>query len=381
MTETEQRLRCAMNSLILMVAFSVQQKKAIRDFEALLSVSDYEKKMFEQPRGMAAFADAKECLFSSGEKVRDTFGKAAIADAYEAFKEALTEETFLVETGLSSPLSASEGAVLFNAVFQKIKEQADDLPDEADGYAVLLNLIREIRTPAAEEVPKQDVCPYCGGIPDRVSRTEFFGKNTDDCDGYVLACECGAYAYIGKDGKVEGTLADRELHRKRKAVRKLVFELGSLTGTTVYEGCKWISWVCGAALNGLRDVEFLNIENCEKVLNEFESVKVRIRQLRPQFPASHGEMMRFLDDGGRIMVKNAFGYQYGRVFVPIKVGTDAIRVRFHKTVQEIMLPKNLNYGFEGDGMTVTHPSGKREKYKLFAKEQREELYRRSENNE
>ena len=76
-----------------------------------------------------------------------------------------------------------------------------------------------------------------------------------------------------------------------------------------------------------------------------------------------------------MMVQNAYGYKYGRVFVPIKVGREAVRVRYNKVVQEIMLPKDLDYTFDGAIVTITHPSGKREKYKLFTKEQRTELYK------
>ena len=85
--------------------------------------------------------------------------------------------------------------------------------------------------------------------------------------------------------------------------------------------------------------------------------------------------------GGRMMVLNAYGYKYGRIFVPIKVGSEVIRVRYNKVVQEVMLPKDLDYTFDGGYMTISHPSGKREKYKLFTKEQRAELYKEDEKDE
>ena len=81
------------------------------------------------------------------------------------------------------------------------------------------------------------------------------------------------------------------------------------------------------------------------------------------------------------MVLNAYGYKYGRIFVPIKVGSEVIRVRYNKVVQEVMLPKDLDYTFDGGYMTISHPSGKREKYKLFTKEQRAELYKEDEKDE
>lgn len=77
-----------------------------------------------------------------------------------------------------------------------------------------------------------------------------------------------------------------------------------------------------------------------------------------------------------MMAQNAFGYRYGRLLIPILTGSEAIRIRYQKGIQEVMLPKGLEYRFEGDQMMLLHPSGKREKYKLFTKEQRLELYQR-----
>lgn len=85
--------------------------------------------------------------------------------------------------------------------------------------------------------------------------------------------------------------------------------------------------------------------------------------------------MTFLDEGGRFSALNAYGYKNGRLFVPIKVGNEAVRVRFRKTVQDIMLPKELEYQFNGQQFSLCHPTGKREKFKLFSKEQRLMLYK------
>lgn len=225
-----------------------------------------------------------------------------------------------------------------------------------------------------------DVCPYCNGIPTRTPKADFFGKNCDDTDGYVFACECGAYAHIGKNGQIIGTMADAELHSKRRNIRRLVFELSALAGLTVYEGCRWLSWASGTPIHSMQDIERMSDDDCRNAISAYDRVKDRVRAMNPEYPHTHGELMRFLENGGRMMVQNAYGYKYGRVFVPIKVGGEAIRVRYNKVVQEVMLPKDLDYLFDGCMMTITHPSGKREKYKLFTKEQRTELYKEDEEN-
>ncbi len=265
---------------------------------------------------------------------------------------------------------------MFNMVFQHMKDLASDLPDETDGYTVLIHLLREMREPAFAQEENPEVCPYCNGIPTRTPKGEFFGKNCDDTDGYVLACECGAYAYIGKNGKILGTMADAELHSQRKNIRKIIFELCALAGLTVYESCRWLSWVSGTSMHNIQDIERLSGDACLNIVTAYDRAKVRIRAISPEYPHTHGELMRFLEEGGRMMVLNAYGYKYGRVFVPIKVGSEAVRIRYNKVVQEVMLPKDLDYSFDGGVVTITHPSGKREKYKLFTKAQRTELYKK-----
>ncbi len=375
MTETEIKIRAAMNNLLLMMTLTEQIKKGISDFEALLSVSDYEQKIFEKPTKMASFIDAKNSLYSSFEKIKTTYGKSVVADAYEAFKTALYEPTFLSDVGLETQLTASETATLFNAVFDRIMKSAETLPDEVDGYAVLISTIREIRECKETESVATDVCPYCDGVPSRVAKTDFFGTHCDDSEGFVWACECGAYANIGKNGKVIGTIADRELHHKRRAVKRLIFDMCSLVGLTVYESCKWVDYVSGKRINALADIEFLNDDNCLKALTCYDQVKNSLKTLKPIYPKSHGELIQMLVDGGRMMVKNAFGYKYGRVFVPIKVGSEAFSVRHNKAVEEVMLPKSLDYLFDGSHLTIMHPSGKKEKFKLFTKEERTVIYR------
>lgn len=380
MTENEHRLRVAMNNLILMIALNEQFRLGIKDFEALLSISDFEKRIFEQPTRMSKFTEAKDGLYASIDNLKNTFGKDIIAEAYDAFKAALSDDAFRADANITATLSMSEAAAMFNTVFQRMKDLAADLPDETDGYTVLIHLIREIKDPAYKPEEDPDVCPYCNGIPTRTPKADFFGKNCDDTDGYVFACECGAYAYIGKNGKIIGTMADADLHSQRKNIRRLVFELCALAGLTVYEGCRWLSWASGTPMHSMQDIERMSADDCRNAISAYDGVKERVRAMNPEYPHTHGELIRFLEDGGRMMVQNAYGYKYGRVFVPIKVGSEAIRVRYNKVVQEIMLPKDLDYSFDGGVMTITHPSGKREKYKLFTKEQRTELYKEGEEN-
>lgn len=376
MTDTERDLRTAMNNLLCMITLSGRMNQTLKELEALFAVSDFEKRIFEQPQQMRGYAEAKAMLCDAVEQIKATYGKQIISEAYEAFKNALSEPAFCKETGIDIVLEKTEAAKLFNDVFNRMVDMENAFPDEADGYLIFVELVREVRSQTTRSDIAADICPYCNGLPSKTAKADFFGENHDDNEGYVWACECGAYAYMNREGNVIGTMADRELHYQRKIVKKILFDLCGTAGMTIYESCRWAAWITGKSLNTVQDVEYLSMEDCDAVRSLYDGVKERLKTKRFQYPHTHGELMKFLEDGGRMMAQNAFGYRYGRLLIPILTGSEAIRIRYQKGIQEVMLPKGLEYRFEGDQMMILHPSGKREKYKLFTKEQRLELYQR-----
>ena len=329
MITEEKELRKAANNLILVLGMSEQFRQGLDSFDALLSMSDYEQRAFENPTVMSPFSAAKEHLRSS----------------VEEFK-----------------------------VFEQLSASVGELPEEADGYAVFVEAVRNSLTPSDEDTENGDICPYCGGTPTKISRAEFFGDGVDDTNGCVWACECGAYADISSDGKIIGTMADRALHAERKVIKGILFETTRTVGITVFEACSWVSRLTGRRIRQVQDIEFLNAENCRAVKDEFKRIKERLTQLEVQYPSNHKELMELFEGGGRFAAVNAYGYKTGRLFVPIDVGKEAVRVRFKKTVQDIMFPRDLNYHFSGAMLSITHPTGKCEKFRLYTKEQRTILY-------
>jgi len=375
----EQELRNAANNLILVLMINEQLKQGLDSFHALLSMSDYEKRIFENPASMKSFSESKENLVGAIDQFKSTYGSSVISGTYEAFKGALAQPEFCVEAGIKTDLTKSEAATLFNKIFHELSENVQNFPEEADGYAIFIEMVRQSLYPSEKVEPTPDVCTYCGGNPARISKAEFFGESTDDVDGYVWACECGAYAYLSPDGSVVGTIADKALHSSRRRVKSILFELVRLAGITVFEGCKWLSRISEKRITTIQDIEYLNESDCEKAAEGLAAFKKRLKNLNVSYPTNHKELMAFLNDGGRFSAQNAYGYRSGRLFVPIKVGEEAVRVRFRKTVQDIMLPKQLEYQFSGRQFTLNHPTGKREKFMLYAKEQRQALYKEDDN--
>lgn len=380
MLKEEHELRKTANNLILVLIINEQIKQGLESFKALLSMSDFERRTFDNPSSMSAYTEAKEGLQTSFEQFKATYGSAIISATYEAFKKALSEREFCIEAGIKTDLTKSEAATVFNKVFQELSAQCGTFPEEADGYAIFIEMVRQAMNPTEDSKQTIDVCPYCDGMPTRISKAEFFGDLVDDIDGYVWACECGAYAQVASDGSIVGLMADRTLHSSRKKIRHIIFELSRLVGVTVFEGCKWVSFITGRRIVSLQDVEWLNESECELVFVAFENVKQRLKSIASVYPQSHKELFAFLEDGGRFSALNSYGYKSGRLFVPIKVGDEAIRVRFRKGVQDIMLPRELDYQFNGNQFVLLHPTGKRERFRLYAKEQRQVLYKEEEQN-
>lgn len=75
-------------------------------------------------------------LYGAVEQIKATYGKQIISEAYEAFKNALSEPAFCEETGIDIALEKTEAAKLFNDVFNRMVDMESSFPDEADGYVL-----------------------------------------------------------------------------------------------------------------------------------------------------------------------------------------------------------------------------------------------------
>ena len=158
MNKEELNLRKATNNMILVLSMNEQIKQGLDSFEALLSMSDFERRMFDSPTAMSGYISAKNGLYSSFEQFKETFGSAVIANCYEAFKNALTSEEFCKDIGLKDGLTKSEAATLFNKVFRALSENVNSYPEEADGYVIFVETVRKAMNPIDEDAPVFDVC-------------------------------------------------------------------------------------------------------------------------------------------------------------------------------------------------------------------------------
>ena len=79
------------------------------------------------------------------------------------------------------------------------------------------------------------------------------------------------------------------------------------------------------------------------------------------------------------MVCNAFGFQYGRLIIPTEIGPGGIRIYGKEGSQSMSFAEDLHYEFKDDCFFVLHPSGKKEKYRMFPVDVRTQLFDLKEN--
>lgn len=375
MSEAEKKLKYAVNNLFHVVRMNGFMKKASCEFDELLETSDYALKMFEDPSRMQTFVEAKDFFDAMLKKVKTSFGSDAISAAYNAFKEALENDEFLASLRLTEHLSTDVKSNIFRKVFDMLLVDAEIWDSELDIYSYFIENTKEILMPTEElNTDADEICPYCGGVPAKILKADFFGPHTTEGEGYIWGCECGAYAVMDKYGKVKGKIGDSLLHQKRNLVKGAVCELCGLAGMTYFESCRWFSYITGKRLQTIADTEYLDAEACNTALRIFLYYKAMIQELKEAYPKSLSELYAFFVDGGRLVVCNAYGFPHGKLIIPVEVGTEGIKIFDRGSVQTMSLSAALQYDFKDEYLYITHPSNRKEKFKMIAPQIRLKLF-------
>lgn len=366
MLEDEIRLRKAINELFHIVRMNTFMLKAKKEFNDLLKGSDYELKIFERNIGSEKLSEAKEEFENMALKVKNSFGNTAISNAYSCFKSALDNEEFYLKIGLKRKATVEQKSDIFKAAFDKFLLKSEKWDCELDCYSFFIENVKEIIMPVGNKKKEtEEICPYCDGIPQRIQKTDFFGPHSGEKDGYVWGCECGAYALMNEDGNVIGKLADAILHQKRNLVRRAVFELCTMIGLTCFESYRYFSLITDTQIEEISDIEYLDLEQCNTALKNFMGIKTTINSGSYPYPKTRDELLMFFLDGGRLSVCNAYGFRYGKIIVPSEVGIDGIKIHTKDGIQSMGFSKNLKYEFNNEFMSIIHPSGKKEKFKML----------------
>lgn len=375
MNRTEQILRKAINELLHIIRMNDLMKKAQGELNALLEGSTYAIDMLEHTTGSEKYAEAKEFFEELLEKVKSSYGTTAISNAYNCFKTALDDDEFRENIGAGGELSLQEKSNIFRKAFDKLLMKAESWDYEQDFYSFFIETVKEIFMPTNDlDTNPEEICPYCDGIPQKIAKAEFFGPHSASGDGFIWGCACGAYAEMDDTGRVIGKLADTILHQKRSLVKSAICELCVMAGLSCFESYRWFSLVTGIRIESIADVEYLDTETCNVALRIFIYKKKQFKDTSFSYPKDRSELFMFFVDGGRLSVCNAYGFQYGKLLIPSEIGPDGIRIFGKDGAQSICLTDSLRYEFKNDQLFILHPSGRKEKFRMFPAEVRKQLF-------
>ena len=372
MNEAEIRLRRAVYELLRVVRMNAHMKKAQSELTYLLDGSDMSLEMFEERPGSGKMEDARTYFETLVAKVKESYGTRSVASVYNRFKIMLDDKAYCEYLGISKLMTNDEKSLIFKKVFDEIVPLAEKWEFKDDFFSFFIETVKETIMPTGDmNTELEEVCPYCDGIPQRIPKGDFFGPRSSEGDGYVWGCECGAYAVMSDDGKVTGKLGDTLLHQKRNLLKGAICELCILAGMTSFESYRWFSIITGRRLNSVADVEYLDLDACNLALRMFIYIKQKIQSTEYKYPKDRGELFLFFTDGGRLMVCNAFGFQYGNLIIPSEIGPDGIRIYGKEGKKSISFSDTLQYEFKGNQMFIVHPSGRKEKYRMMPTELRD----------
>lgn len=375
MKDTEIKLRKAVYELFRVVRMNAHMKKAQAELLALLAGTDVALQMYEGVPESEKLADAKEYFENLIAKVKESYGSKAISGVYSQFKTMLDDPEFCREIGLKDAVDAGKKSELFKKVFDLMASRAETWKTDDDYFSFFIETLKEVIMPTGEiNEEQEEICPYCEGSPRKISKGEFFGPHSGENDGYVWGCECGAYAVMNEDGKVVGKLGDAILHQKRNLVKGAMCELCSLAGITNFESYRWFSLITGMKISSITDAEYLTVDQCNIALRIFIYEKQKLKEKAFPYPKDRNELLLFFADGGRLMVCNAFGFQYGRLIIPTEIGPGGIRIYGKEGCQSMSFSDEMKYEFKDDCLFIHHPSGRKEKYRMFPTEVRTQLF-------
>lgn len=375
MNQIEQSLRKAINELLHIVRMNDLMKKAQSELCGLLDGSQFAVDMLEHAQGSDKYTEAMELFNDLVGKVKNSYGSAAISNAYNCFKDAMDEKDFRNEIGVDGELSLQEKSNIFRKAFDKILIKAEVWDYEQDFYSFFIETLKEIFMPTNNlDTATEEICPYCNGVPRRIAKSEFFGPHSASGEGYVWGCECGAYADIDDSGNVVGKLADAFLHQKRSLVKGAICEMCMMAGLSIFESYRWFSLVTGIRIEKNSDVEYLDKESCNIALRVYIHKKQQIKNTKFTYPKDRSELFLFFVDGGRLSVCNAYGFQHGRLLIPSEIGPEGIRIFGKENSQSICFTDTLRYEFKDDQLFILHPSGRKEKYRMLPSEVRKQLF-------
>lgn len=357
-------------------------------FEHLTTLTDSFRNLLHLPQEeldneeCTSSAELYNSFVSSGEKMYSNYLDSTYTNVYVALVENLCSPTKAKKlTGISLSLTIDDIKSLSPKIYAELFSYFENAgtviktPDE--DMTIFIEILRSLFNNKNTETNSEHlVCPYCGGQPDIVEASDFFGDDTKYDGQRICCCDCGAYARLTKDDALIGTLAPKDLHNKRNCLRSLAFEFSKATGFTKYEtNIRMLKKVNKYLKNYQNAIDYFNDEECNVLIDALANSLKQLQEISKtiSYPRTPIELMDFLRNDMRLRVVKEITGKYNNKFIrPVAVGDTCIVISNRDNTETMQFPNIPDmYHFDGNTFEIWHPSGAKDEYIMYPSDLRQ----------
>lgn len=331
------------------------------------SISNTSHKEFESNK--QNFSQIQKDLENTACVSKELYWKDTLAKNNEIFAEICKNPSWFSKIyGFERPSELEGDTEPINAIILKsLRERIGELVHATDtdsGYLYYIDIVCELICPLDEvENRTSFLCPNCNQKAILLSGSEF---GVEDAD-VVYGCHCGCYALASKEGKIIGAVASKNTHALRDETKKIINHLMATCGYSMFEAFRMISYSVGKKIRKNSDIECLTAEECKTAIQWYQKTIERIKRSRYPYPKNRKDLMSVLQKGGRLRVVTSIkpNLTKDKLLIPASVGKEAFMFSTRDGHEVITFSKNLNYNFHNNTMEIIHPSGQKEKYRIY----------------
>lgn len=353
----------------------VHYEQIEREINFYRDYQDLSRKEFDDDE-YKELADSYTAFSEASNTMIGNYLNHAYSDLYAELVETLSsEEEAQGLFAVDKVFSVSEVKVFMDKAYEKIIAAYREGVDDVDDIVFFTNIIRNIINNRSNDTENAVICPYCGQKPDIVEAADFFGDDSKYDGKRVCCCECGAYALVNSNGDIVGTLANKELHKKRNRVRSVMAQYNEVSGSIYYETVTKVANLLGKDALTKDSVAYFTEQECNTVIHALLEAMKKISAMTIRYPKCHKDFMNAIHNGMRLrIVKDLTQKQNKRLLKPAQIGDTSFTVIGKGGETETFnFPKGLAYRFENNILKIAHPSGAEDEYIMYPPEFRTTL--------
>lgn len=360
-------LRQTVNSIVTLFKIKYHVGVVQEELNVFDSIANVSHKEFETNSN--EFKEAQNTMISGVDAILSQHLETLLEENEKLFRTICENSLFDKFFGFEKPSYLSGGAIskISLAIAINLQKRIGELVSgeyTENGYAFYINVVSETLCPLDEiEYKSSHICPNCGETVTLLSGAEFGLKDVE----VLYGCSCGCYALATEGGKMIGSVADTQTHKLRNEVKKIIGNLMVVCGYSIFEAFRVLSYAVGKKLRKNTDIEFLTADECKSAIEWYRKLYERLKHLHQPYPTDRKKLIEVLRRGGRLRVISSVqpNLTNGRLLVPASVGEEAFLVTNKEMHEIITFSKRLEYEFHNNTMEIKHPSGEKEKYRIY----------------